>query len=92
MWRDELSSLLEALFSEGSARMPVRLSQKVNAGNEEIAHWILVISGFLKSNYSEQEKCRFICESAGIELEILGTPPLVWIEDLRRYLLVNLKN
>lgn len=92
MWREELSSLLETLFKNGADQMPVQLRRKTSAGNEEIAHWILVISCFLKSQYSEQEKCSFVRTCAGYEMDRLGTPPLLWMEELRNYLMVSLKS
>lgn len=84
--------MIEDLFHEGHERLPEHLQQQMSHGSEEISHWILVINCFLKSQYTEREKNEFLKACAGPGLERIGRPPVAWLEELRGYMMVNLKN
>ncbi len=84
--------MIEDLFHEGHEHLPEHLKHQLTQGNEEITHWILVINCFLKSQHTEREKNEFLKSCAGPGLEKIGRPPVAWLEELRGYMMVNLKN
>lgn len=83
---------IEDLFYEGHENFPEHLNNQLTQGNEEITHWIMVINCFLKSQYTEREKNEFLKTCAGPGLERIGRSPVVWLEELRGYMMVSLKN
>lgn len=83
---------MEDLFHDGHDHVSEHLKHQLTRGNEEISHWILVINCFLKSPYPEKEKNAFLKSCAGPEIDRFGRPPVVWLEDLRGYMMVNLRN
>lgn len=91
-WTDELKFLIKDLFREGHERLPEHLNKQLTRGNEEITHWIMIINCFLKSHYTEREKNEFLKTCAGPDLERIGRPPVTWLEELKGYMMVNLKN
>jgi len=91
-WTEELEVLIKDLFHEGHDSLPEHLKQQLARGNEEITHLILVINCFLKSQYTEGEKNEFLKACAGPGLAKVGRPPVAWLEELRGYMMVNLKN
>lgn len=91
-WTEDLRILMKGLFNEGHEHMPEHLKQQMEQGNEEICHMIMVINSFLKSQYPERDKNEFLKSCAGPGLETIGRPPIAWLEELRGYMMVNLKN
>lgn len=91
-WAEELKILMEELFHEGHERLPDKLKHKLSLGNEKVTHWILIINCFLKSTYTEHEKNEFLKVCAGGGLEKIDQPPILWLEELRSYMMINLTN
>lgn len=91
-WTEELKMLLEDLFLEGHDKLTEHLGHQMRRSNEEISHWILVINCFLKSHYTTQEKNDFLKACAGPSIDRVGRAPVAWLEELRGYMMVNLKN
>ncbi len=89
-WEDELEIFLGGTFHQDIESPEDALEEYLKEDKDHIEHIVKIITDFLNSGLSEEEKNKFIEVNTEIYFKVMGVKPIIWVENVKNYLFVEI--